>query len=222
MPDDFKFVIVGSGNISRTYVNAINKLDAICVAALVSRTQDRPEHFTEDIPIFPSLTNVNVPFDAVILCTPNGLHHQGAIEAAKLGKHVLTEKALEINAANMDAMTEACKKAGVKLAVSYQRRMSPDNIVIKKLLDTQALGKIFAADMRVKFFRDMDYYNSGPYRGRYEIDGGGPFIQQAAHNVDIFCWLFGSQPVSSACLELLLMTLRWKTMVWRSCDTRTA
>ena len=37
----------------------------------------------------------------------------------------------------------------------------------------------------------MGYYNSGDYRGGYAIDGGGPFIQQAAHNVDIFTWFFG-------------------------------
>jgi predicted dehydrogenase len=187
----FKFVIVGSGNISRTYANAIDQLDSVSVVGLVSRQQRRPEHFTEGIPVFSSLSAVNLPFDAVILCTPNGLHHQGAIEAAQLGKHVLTEKTLEINPANMDAMMDACRNTDVKLAVSYQRRMSPDNIVIKKLLETDVLGKVFAADMRVKFYRDMDYYNSGPYRGCFEIDGGGPFMQQAAHNVDIFCWFFG-------------------------------
>ena len=191
MPDSFNFAIVGSGNISRTYVNAINKLDNINVAALVTRQSSAPEHFALGTPVFPSISKIDVPFDAVILCTPNGLHHQGAIEAAQLGKHVLTEKSLDINSENMDAMMNACEDAGVKLAVSYQRRMSPDNIVVKELLESNALGKVFAADMRVKFFRDMDYYNSGPYRGGYDIDGGGPFMQQAAHNVDLFCWFFG-------------------------------
>jgi len=69
--------------------------------------------------------------------------------------------------------------------------MSPENQTLKGLLESGALGRIFAADMRVKFYRDEAYYNSGAYRGGYEIDGGGPFIQQAAHNVDLFCWFFG-------------------------------
>lgn len=187
----FRYVIVGSGNISRTYVKAINNTPGLALAAMVSRSGRRAENAPADLPIFPSIAAVGVEFDAVILCTPNGLHHQGAREAARLGKHVLTEKVLEISQANMDAMIRDCDDAGVKLAVSYQRRMSPENQTLKQLLESGRLGRIFAADMRVKFYRDEAYYNSGAYRGGYEIDGGGPFIQQAAHNVDLFCWFFG-------------------------------
>ena len=187
----FRYVIVGSGNISRTYLKAIDRSPGLELAGVVSRSGRRIENSPEELPVYASLTEVDVPFDAVILCTPNGLHHVGAREAAKLGKHVLTEKVLEINRANMDAMIADCEAAGVKLAVSYQRRMSPENQLLKKLLDDGALGRVFAADMRVKFWRDEAYYNSGAYRGGYEIDGGGAFIQQAAHNVDLFCWFFG-------------------------------
>ncbi|MBG89791.1 MAG: oxidoreductase [Verrucomicrobiales bacterium] len=187
----FRYLIVGSGNISRTYVNAIDKTPGLELAAMVSRSGKRAENAPDDLPVFPSIETVEVDFDAVILCTPNGLHHQGAREAARRGKHVLTEKVLEISRENMDAMIRDCEAAGVKLAVSYQRRMSPENQTLKGLLESGALGRIFAADMRVKFYRDEAYYNSGAYRGGYEIDGGGPFIQQAAHNVDLFCWFFG-------------------------------
>lgn len=191
MSEPFRYVIVGSGNISRTYVKAIERTPGIELVAMVSRSGRRAENAPADLPVFASISEVAVDFDAVILCTPNGLHHQGAREAAALGKHVLTEKVLEISRANMDAMIADCDAAGVKLAVSYQRRMSPENQLLKRLLEEGALGRVFAADMRVKFWRDEAYYNSGAYRGGYEIDGGGPFIQQAAHNVDLFCWFFG-------------------------------
>ncbi len=187
----FRFAIVGAGNISRTYAKAIANLSGVEVAAVVSRTGRKPEHVAREVPIFPGLAAIDVPFDAVILCTPNGTHHEFAIEAARLGKDVLTEKVLDISIANMDAMMGACERAGVKLAVTYQRRMSPDNQVMKETLDAGRLGKVFAAEMRVKFYRDISYYNSGEYRGGYALDGGGPFMQQAAHNVDIFCWFFG-------------------------------
>jgi len=187
----FRYVIVGSGNISRTYVKAIDRAPGLALAAMVSRSGRRAENAPADLPVFPSIEAVDLDYDAVILCTPNGLHHQGAIDAARLGKHVLTEKVLDISRENMDAMIDACEAAGVKLAVSYQRRMSPENRLLKELLDSGALGRVFAADMRVKFYRDAAYYQSGAYRGGYAIDGGGPFIQQAAHNVDLFCWFFG-------------------------------
>lgn len=189
--DEFRFVIVGSGNISRTYVKAINALKGVSIAGVVSRSGRRPEHLSNATPVFPTLPEVQVPYDAVILCTPNGTHHESAIEAARLGKHVLTEKVLDITTQNMDAMIAACEAARVKLAVCYQRRMSPDNQAVKRFLDGGQLGKVFAADMRVKFFRGMDYYRSGEYRGGYAVDGGGPFIQQAAHQLDLFCWFLG-------------------------------
>ena len=62
---------------------------------------------------------------------------------------------------------------------------------MKKLLDEKKLGRLCAVDLSVKCYRDQAYYDSAPYRGDKEIDGGGPFIQQAAHNVDMYCWFFG-------------------------------
>lgn len=187
----FRFVIVGSGNISRTYLKAIANLSDVVVAGVVSRSGRRPEGLPADAGVFSSLAEVTLPFDAVILTTPNGLHHQGAMDAAALGKHVLTEKVLEISADAMDRMMRACQGAGVKLAVSYQRRMSPDNLAVKRLLDAGEFGRVFAVDMQVKFYRDASYYRSGAYRGTREVDGGGAFIQQAAHNADLLCWFFG-------------------------------
>ena len=191
MNQPFRFVIVGSGNISSTYLKAIANLQGVEVAGVVSRSGRRPDGLPENAGVFPSLREVSVPFDAVILTTPNGLHHQGAIEAAALGKHVLTEKVLEVTVDAMDRMTRACRDAGVKLAVTYQRRMSPDNVAVKRLLEGGKLGRVFAADMQVKYYRDQAYYDSGTYRGTRALDGGGPFIQQAAHNADLLCWFFG-------------------------------
>ena len=185
------FVIIGSGNIARTYWSAASQVADVEVVGLVSRSLRRPDFLPEKAPVFRELREIDVPFDGVFLCTPNGTHRDGAEQAAELGKHVLTEKVLEVTTGAMDAMIRGCHEAGVKLAVSFQRRMSPDNRAVKQLIDEGALGRIFAADMRVKFWRDDAYYASGDYRGGYAIDGGGPFIQQAAHNVDIFAWFFG-------------------------------
>ena len=185
-----RYIIVGTGNISNTYVAALQKLSGSELIGAVSRSE-RPLRTAPGLPIWKSLAEVDQAFDAVILATPNGLHHQGALQAAALGKHVLTEKPLDISRAAMDEMIAACASAGVILAVCYQRRTSPDNQTIKKLLAQNAFGKIFAADLSAKFFRDQAYYDSGAYRGTWAVDGGGPFMQQACHNIDIYTWFFG-------------------------------
>ena len=141
----FRFVIVGSGNISSTYIRAIQDLDNAELVGLVSRSNRQPSDLPAAVSVYPALGQVDVPFDAAILATPSGLHHLGAMEAAKLGKHVLTEKVLDVCVPAMDQMILSCRRAGVVLAVSFQCRMSPDNRSIKQLLDSGKLGRLFAA-----------------------------------------------------------------------------
>jgi len=193
MSSIFKFVIVGTGNISRTYWKAIDNLQGIEVAGFVSRSRKSPNWLPHDmkIEVGESLAEIKKDFDGVILCTPNGMHASGAIEVAKLGKHVLTEKSIGITLESIDDMIAACKEHNVKLGVAYQRRMSPDNQVMKKLLDDGSLGRIYAADLTVKNYRNDAYYQSGAYRGTWDMDGGGPFMQQAAHQIDLYGWFFG-------------------------------
>ncbi len=191
--EKFKFVIIGSGNISNTYVSAVDKIDNAIITGVISRSLKIPEAFADrrDVEVKDSLQKIESGYDAVIICTPNSFHHSAAIEAASLGKHVLTEKPLDISSESMEKMISACRQADVKLGVAYQRRLSGDNFLIKKLIDENRFGKIFAADLSVKNFRNDAYYKSSPYRGTRAIDGGGPFIQQASHYIDLYCWYFG-------------------------------
>lgn len=190
---NFKFVIIGSGNIANTYITAIEKIENAEVAGIISRSLKKPSLLKSEsnIEIADSLANLKSDYDAVIICTPNGLHHRFAVEAAYLGKHVLTEKPLDISVEAMNEMIYSCRKANVKLGVAYQRRFSGDNYIVKKLIEENKLGRIFAVDLSIKNYRDDAYYSSSDYKGKYEIDGGGPFIQQASHYIDLYGWYFG-------------------------------
>ncbi|MBI1932786.1 MAG: Gfo/Idh/MocA family oxidoreductase [Ignavibacteriales bacterium] len=185
-----KFVIYGSGNIANTYVSAANNIENAEVIGVISRSQKSPSKFPE-LKSYKNITEIEESFDAVIICTPNYFHHENAIEAAELGKHILCEKPIDIQIKSIDKMIESCRINNVKLGVSYQRRFSSDNPIIKKLIDENKLGKIFSVDLSVKNYRDDAYYNSSEYRGTYKFDGGGPFMQQASHYIDLFIWFFG-------------------------------
>jgi len=193
MDREFKFVIVGSGNMSRTYMQAAGKLEGVRIAGVVSRRKKLPEGVSPDagLAVADCLGALECDYDAVIVATPNGTHHAWAVEAASRGKHVLTEKPLDVTIAAMDGMIGTCRQADVRLGVAYQKRMYPDNVVLKELLEAGALGRVLAADVYVKYFRGDDYYDSSAYRGTRDIDGGGPFMQQGSHDIDLYCWLFG-------------------------------
>lgn len=190
----FRFVIIGSGNICRTYCQAVQNISDAEIIGLVSRNKKRPHFLPAEVEIATSLEDITTVFDGVIIATPNGLHHEGAVAAARRGKHVLSEKPLDISLANMDRIISACKQAKVKLGVAFQHRMSHDNIILKKLIAEDELGRIYSADYTVRCWRDQNYYNSADWRGSWAIDGGGPFMQQACHELDLYTWFFG-QPL---------------------------
>jgi UDP-N-acetyl-2-amino-2-deoxyglucuronate dehydrogenase len=184
-----KYVIIGTGNISNTYINAIKAINGQVVGC-ISRSGSTPKQGAE-LPIWSGLDEVDLDYDAVVIATPNGEHHKGIIAAAQAIKPVVVEKPIDISLEAADAAIQACEQAGVTLAVAYQHRSAPDNQALKSLFDQNAFGRIFAADLAAKFYRPQSYYDSGDYRGGFAIDGGGPFMQQASHNLDLYTWFFG-------------------------------
>lgn len=194
--DKIEFVLLGAGNIAGKYVAAVNNVPTASIKAVVSRTIAKAEQFAQKHGIghfSDSLESLaeKVDFDAVIIATPSGLHADGAIRAAKLKKHVLCEKPLDITLEKIDAMTAACESADVKLGCAFQHRTAAHNKAAYEAVQSGKLGKIYIANTFLKKYRGQEYYDSGAWRGTWELDGGGPFIQQAAHTLDLMVWMMG-------------------------------
>ena len=194
--DKIKFVLLGAGNIAGKYVAAVNNVPNALIAAVVSRTISKAEQFAQkhNIANFSdSLESLaeKVDFEAVIIATPSGLHADGTVRAAKLKKHVLCEKPLDITLEKIDAMTTACESAGVKLGCAFQHRTAAHNRAAYEAVQSGKLGKIYIANTFLKKYRGQEYYDSGAWRGTWQLDGGGPFIQQAAHTLDLMVWMMG-------------------------------
>lgn len=184
-------LLVGTGNIASTYLKAAANVPEIKITGIVSRSGNRPAGADPALPVYPAISQADCPFDAVILATPNGCHAQGCLEAAARGKHVFTEKTLALTRTDMQCMIDACKKKDLQLAVAFQRRTAPDNIIVRDLLKAGTLGKVIACELQINFWRPAEYYTNSTYRGNFALDGGGPFVQQASHNIDLYTWFFG-------------------------------
>ncbi len=78
-------------------------------------------------------------------------------------------------------MIAACDEAKVKLAVIFQRRTSPMWHKVKKTVEAGKLGKMVLGDAYLKYFRSQEYYDSGDWRGTWELDGGGALMNQGVH-----------------------------------------
>lgn len=88
-------------------------------------------------------------------------------------------------------MTAACRKANVKLGCSFQFRTFEHNKIACDAIRLGKLGKIYIANAFLKNYRGQEYYDSGAWRGTWQLDGGGPFMQQGAHTIDLMVWMMG-------------------------------
>jgi len=190
------FGIVGCGMISNFHAKAIEKIrgakivgcfDAFGSAAdrFAAENNCKSWHHLKGMLADPAVDVVNI-------CTPSGAHKDPAVAAAKAGKHVVVEKPLEITLRRCDAIIKACRENRVKLCTIFPSRFSPANQAIKAAIEKGRFGKLTLGDAYVKWWRTQQYYDSGGWRGTWALDGGGAFMNQAIHNVDLLYSFMGN------------------------------
>jgi UDP-N-acetyl-2-amino-2-deoxyglucuronate dehydrogenase len=196
--DNFRLGLVGCGRISKNHFDAIEKVDGINLVAVADIVPERAAAagLAKGVPAFDSLQSMvaGVECDIVTVSTPSGLHPVLGIEAARAGKHVVTEKPVAISLAGADALIDACAEAGVELFVVKQNRLNPAIQLVKRAVDKGRFGRIHSANCTVRWARPQEYYDQAPWRGTWAMDGGA-FMNQASHYVDLIQWLAG--PVES-------------------------
>ena len=133
--------------------------------------------------------------DAIDICTPNNLHAEIAIEAAKHGKAILCEKPLSMDTAEGEKMCQAVEKAGVPNMVWYNYRRIPAVTFAKQIIDSGALGRVF--HYRAEFLQDWTINADLPQGGAalWRLDaaaaGSGVTGDLLAHCIDTAIWLNG-------------------------------
>ncbi|MDB5083972.1 MAG: oxidoreductase [Bacilli bacterium] len=195
----YGFAIIGAGVVGKTHAERLlsvekGKLVVVC-DTMAERAQEIADKYgcdwSDDLAQVLSRTDV----DIVTICLPSGMHAKYTIEAARAGKHVITEKPIDITADNALKMIAACRQAGVKLAVISQHRLHPATQQLKQDIENGKFGKLIIGNGAINWYRPQEYYDSGAWRGTWEFDGGGALMNQGIHTVDVLQYLMG--PVES-------------------------
>jgi predicted dehydrogenase len=187
--------IIGTGSIAAKHALAIDELKdaellAIChhnpVKAAAAQSVFGVTGYSEldEFLSHPGL-------DIVCICTPSGVHLDPALAAARAGKHVMIEKPLEVTLGRIDRLIEACDFGGVKLAVIFQNRFSPDYQQLKAGVEAGVFGRLLMGNAYVNWFREKAYYETSQWKGTINGDGGGAFINQGIHTIDLLLDLMG-------------------------------
>ncbi len=128
--------------------------------------------------------------DAVSICLPPNAHCSVALQAFKMGKHVLVEKPMASSLEECDSMIEAARKSGKLLSVVSQNRFKTPIARIKQMIDGGNLGKVVYANFDSLWWRGQVYYDLW-WRGTWEQESGGCFMSHAVHYLDLMHMLLG-------------------------------
>ena len=191
-----KIALVGAGVIGRQHGLVISQLagqvELVAVADVIPERAEELAAQRGGRP-YPSLTAALAaePVDVVVVCTPTGRHGEVAIEALQAGKHVIVEKPAEITVARTDEIIEAQQKAGTVVTVISQHRFDPSTETTLAAIENGELGRLTSGIASIDWWRGQSYYDSGDWRGTWELDGGGALMNQGVHTVDLLIAALG-------------------------------
>jgi predicted dehydrogenase len=191
----YGFGIIGCGMISRFHAKAIADVPDAKLIGCFNRSAPAAEKLAAETGCrsYKKLDDMlaDPAIQVVVIGTPSGAHTQPALAAANAGKHLIIEKPLDITLAGCDAIIAACKKNNVTLSTVFQSRFHHSSRLLKSAIDENRFGRLTVGDAYVKWFRTQQYYDSAPWRGDWQLGGGGALMNQAIHSVDLLTWLMG-------------------------------
>jgi glucose-fructose oxidoreductase len=135
--------------------------------------------------------------DIVYVVTPNGLHSEHTMAAARAGKHVLCEKPLANTAAECDAMLAACAKAQVRLSVGYRLQFDPFHADLERLGRGAELGPLPRLSGEHSWT-----FKQRAWRIERTLSGGGPLMDVGIYVIQAACRATGARPVAVTAREL--------------------
>ena len=129
--------------------------------------------------------------EIVDICTPNNVHAEIAIAAAKAGKHILCEKPMALTSEQAREMYLAAKENHVTTMVAFNYRRTPAVQLAKKYIDEGALGKLL--DFRGTYLQDWSADPDSPLSWRFQknVCGSGALGDIGTHIVDMLRFLVG-------------------------------
>ena len=145
-----KVGIIGTGWIAESHAESYKNMPDVKVVALADLIPGKAEKFAkhygfEDAHIYPDHKALleNEELDAVSICTYNRTHAECAIAALEAGVNVLLEKPMCVTIEEAADIMRAEKKSGKILSIGFQPRLDANMQMIKKIVESGELGKIY-------------------------------------------------------------------------------
>jgi predicted dehydrogenase len=199
---------LGMGWWSDELADAIKRSNRLQIVACFTRSEEKRNAFAARYNCHAASSYEEVlkdpSIEAIINTTPNNVHLETTEAAARAGKHVFLDKPIANTVREGQAIAEACSKAGVVLALGYQRRREAHFRWIKGEIDAGRFGKLVQAECNISRDR-LGRFDLSSWRYTAAGMPGGVMLQIGIHYVDVLEFLMGPvQRVSARLARLVL------------------
>jgi predicted dehydrogenase len=189
-----KVACIGMGWWSDVLADAMKRSGRLEIAACYSRSEAKRAAFARKYRCraAPSYQTIlaDRTIEAVVNTTPNSVHLETTRAAAEAGKHVFLDKPIANTVSDGRAIAEACRKAGVVLALGYQRRRESHFRWLKRQIDDGVFGRLVNAEANISRDR-LGQVDLSSWRYTAEGMPGGVMLQIGIHYSDVLEYLMG-------------------------------
>ena len=190
------FGIIGTGKITRTFLEAVQSVPELALGAVYSRSLEKAQSFGEEYgaKVFTdSLEDLAADRDvqAVYIASPNCCHCEQAIRMMDAGKHVLCEKPAASNQEEYQRMLEAARRNGVVFFEAMRPAFTPEMAMVEETLPR--LGKIRQASFSFcQYSSRYDNFKNGMIENAFRPElSTGPLAASGVYCLPRMVRLFG-------------------------------
>ena len=189
-----KVACLGMGWWSDVLADAIRRSGKLTIASCYSRSPEKREAFARKYgckaaPSYEAILQ-DRSIEAIINTTPNATHLETTRAAAAAGKHVFLDKPIANTIAEARAITDACRKSKVVLALGYQRRRERQFRWVRREIEQGTFGKLVNAEANISRDR-LGQIDLTSWRYTAEGMPGGVMLQIGIHYTDVLEYLLG-------------------------------
>jgi len=179
-----RIALIGAGDWGEKHLQALKTLRNVQVSAICEPNAERARRLAEQYRIEHVYSDFNEllareQLDAIHVATPEQLHREPVVEAARHGLHILVEKPIATTLEDADAMIQAAQKENVFLMVGHILRWDARYAMVKDAIERGEVGEIGAVFARRAFSRA----GASTYLPRVT-----PLMQSAIHDIDLILW----------------------------------
>lgn len=145
-----KYGIIGTGWIAEAHVESLKLMPDVEIVAAADLIPGKAEKFMKkygvpNVRCYPDHKSMleAEELDAVSVCTYNTTHAECTIDALDKGVNVLLEKPMSVTIEEAAEIIRAEKRSGKILSIGFQPRMDENMQMVKKVVQSGELGKIY-------------------------------------------------------------------------------